>query len=208
MSEDQKPEAMDPGKVALSDYLAYDDLEKCIPNLKLLTRILASSNYIKKCSTHSQRREQLTKFIAEAEVETYAHLCCAVEQALPTGTVAFNMRKLLKPERFLWYWFSTDNVRLLLKSSNSHFPTIQACKDDGLKHMEQAAKLAGSDTSVTLSIVACFSNGEDIGTVLEIAAPSIQTEVPKRKRADSESGRPPKKLKIKQKEELDDVIDL
>ena len=111
------------------------------------------------------------KFIVESDVETFAHLCCAVERAPATGTLSYNMRKLLRPQRFLWNWYSACGD-LVLWSRDSHFPTLQSCQDDAQKYTFLASKLAGSGTGLILDIVACFSNGKEIGTVLEIADPA------------------------------------
>lgn len=150
----------------LCRYITFDDLESCVGDIKILTDILTSFKYIKPCSSYSERKEQLMKFIAETDVDTFDLLCCEV----PTEIVRYNMRRLLKPARFCWFWFSRDYERLLMHSSHSKFHTLQSCKEDAQKHTHQAFLIDNTFTHLILCIVACYSDGSNLGTVLELFA--------------------------------------
>ena len=157
----------------ISTHLCYKDVEKNISDLKPLIHVLEKAGYIDPVGEN-----ELESFIRDASIGDYIFLCNAIEEDHPA--LAFQLRSLLNHGRFQWRW--VDDTGILMKSSHSHFASLDGCKADALKHADRV----GSQHA-KLYVIAYLADGVEFGGVLEITAPA------KRKRADDTDAHPAKK---------------
>jgi len=156
----------------LSDYINRSDLVKNF-HLPELHQLLCDAHYINKVPTDEGDATPVNHFIDISDVGDLVYLCNVAEEA-EKKTLALNLRRLLKTERFGWQWTSVYTGEVLLKSSHTRFVNEYSCKTDAWKHRFDI----NSGTDVILNIIAYCSNGTAIGKVVEVQDADTQTVVP------------------------------